>query len=174
MGTNADPGFAHLRQLLHDGCGIVVRPDRHDLVQARLMRRLRALHLPDLEAYVERLMQDDAELSHLVDALTTNKTSFFRERAHFRFLRDHISDLRARFGPLRVWSAACSSGEEPYSLSILLHQLGLPADSFRILATDISSTMLGVARQAVYPAGEIDPVPPSLRSRWPSSPHSVS
>ena len=163
-GRLSDDGFEQVQRILHDGCGIFLQQDKRELVHTRLIGRLRELQLPDFQAYSRHLANDATELSHLVDALTTNKTGFFRERPHYRFLKAHAAQLRRDDGGPRLWSAGCASGEEPYSLAILLHELGL--GDARILATDISATVLQRARQAAYPAQEIEPVPVALRQRW--------
>lgn len=123
------------------------------LVRSRLSKRLRLLNLDGFEGYLNYLREDKSgqELAMMVDVLTTNKTSFFRESQHFDYLRQNLlPKLRAAYQPIRLWSAGCSSGEEPYTLGIILREELSDGYDARILATDISSEMLGKARHAIY------------------------
>jgi chemotaxis protein methyltransferase CheR len=119
------------------------------------MKRLRQLSLTDFDAYLEHVRQDASlrELYAMIDALTTNKTSFFRENDHFHFVKDKlIPEFRKRGRSVRIWSAGCSTGEEPYSLAMLLRQEWpevLRCD-VRILATDISTRVLKNAQEGIY------------------------
>lgn len=156
--------------LLHRLAGIHLRPGKEPLVRARLSRRLRALGLATYAAYLDVVEREghDGERSAMIDALTTNKTSFFREAAHFDFVREALlPTLRARRARPRWWSAACSSGEEPYSLAILLreHAAELAGSDPPILATDISTRMLEAARAARYDALATADVPRPLLER---------
>ncbi|HEY0971832.1 MAG TPA: protein-glutamate O-methyltransferase CheR [Gemmatimonadales bacterium] len=158
----ADAEFRRVAALTHQVAGIDLKPGKEGLVRARLARRLRALGMDGFPAYLAHVESEKsgAELREMIDALTTNKTSFFREPQHFDYLRDEL--LPARAGrPLRVWSAGCSSGEEPYTLAMVLRD-ALPAreaDAARILATDISSRVLARARAATYPVEMVAGVP---------------
>lgn len=145
--------FQKICNLVYDTSGIKLKRGKEALVRARLMKRLRALGIRNITGYLKLIESQSGgtELDSLIDVMTTNKTSFFREIEHFHFLRDtvlpNLNDQRLRF-----WSAACSSGEEPYSLAMLLQE-SLPAIANRdvlILATDISRQMLEKAQKAVY------------------------
>lgn len=159
--------FDHIRQLAYEVFGFSVQDGKEELIRSRLMRRLRDLDLPDFDTYFRHLEADRSggELLRLVDALTTNKTNFFREPAHFDFLRQHILPQAARQGRrLRLWSAACSSGEEPYSISMLLKKSlpDLASWDVKILATDISDTVLATAKKGVYADVLVQEIPPEL------------
>lgn len=161
--------FARITRLLHDHAGIRMREGKEGLVRARLTKRLRKLGLTDFDAYLSFVEQEPGrkEFAEMIDALTTNKTSFLREVSHFDFLRDQIFPTHK--GPLRIWSAGCSSGEEPYTLAMLCHEsFGESAGrDVRILATDISHRVLGSAKAAVYPADHMSDVPaPWLTKYW--------
>jgi chemotaxis protein methyltransferase CheR len=162
--------FATISELLQRITGIRLQEGKEELVRARLWKRLHALGLPDFSAYIN-LLQSKAgaeELVLMVDALSTNKTDFFRESPHFDFLGEQARALAGRPAPLRLWSAGCSSGEEPYSIAITLLQ-ALPASahkSIRILATDISTEVLGEARAGVYAAEDMADVPPTVRQKY--------
>src|SRR5919205_2654695 len=115
--------FHHIRSLVYRVSGIDLHAGKEGLVKSRLAKRLRALGIDTFEGYLAHLERDvsGAELSMMVDVLTTNKTSFFREPQHFDYLRDHVlPSLRSRRGAIRLWSAACSTGEEPFSIAMLL------------------------------------------------------
>jgi chemotaxis protein methyltransferase CheR len=158
--------FQAVSELLHDVCGINLHRGKHELVRARLSSRLRELQLDDFGSYFDMVAADPSgrELARLIDVLTTNKTSFFREPRHFDVLRQRVvPELHSPGQPLRVWSAGCSSGEEPYSLAMVLDaELGGRAD-VRILATDISARMLSLARAGSYPEDAVQSVPAEYR-----------
>ncbi len=143
--------------------GIVIGPEKRDLVANRLARRLRALGLPTVAAYREFVEgpSGGAELEQLTNAFTTNVTAFFREPHHFeRLAAEVVPWARARARRLRVWSAACSSGEEPYSAAFaILEAIGKePSWDVRILATDLDTEILRRAKSAIYPMGQLDGV----------------
>jgi chemotaxis protein methyltransferase CheR len=161
--------FDRISQLVYRLTGIHLPPDKQELVKARLTKRLRALRLKSFDAYMEYLKPDNSEgeLVAMVEAMTTNKTSFFREPQHFDYLcRQIVPRLKNR--RIRVWSAGCSSGEEPYSAAILLNEaiqdLGLWDIS--ILATDLSSRMLVHARKGIYDTNRLQDVPPLQISKY--------
>jgi chemotaxis protein methyltransferase CheR len=160
--------FDRIRRLAYDKFGCDLRPGKEQLVTARLERAIRARNLASFEDYYRLVLEDSTgqELSGMIDALTTNYTSFFRERRHFDFLREVIlPGLRGR-DRIRVWSAACSTGEESYSIafSLLEHAGWLAPDRIRILATDISTRVLRSASRGVYPGSRLADVPaPTMR-----------
>ena len=161
--------FAEIGRLLREVAGIRLPPGKESLVQARLSKRIRALALDGFDAYLARVAADrsGAERALLVDLLTTNKTHFFREPQHFDFLREHVLPRLAAAHAPRFWSAGCSSGEEPYTLAMLLHD-ELPERQWRearILATDISARVLERARAGVYTAAQLADVPPAQLQR---------
>lgn len=156
--------FERICTILFEQSAIVLREGKEGLVRSRLAKHVRRL---GLESYTEYLAAVDADVtgrerSDMIDSLTTNKTSFYREGAHFEYLQDVVlPKLLAARERIRIWSAGCSSGEEPYTLSMLLHELVRdPAQrDVRILATDLSSKVLGMARAATYPAAAIGDLP---------------
>lgn len=159
--------FAAIRDLTYQVCGINLPGGKEGLVQSRLSRRLRKLDMSGFDAYLVLLRSHAGrtEMSNMIDALTTNKTSFFREPRHFEFMAEHVLPATVGAGrPLRIWSAGCSSGEEPYSLSMLAQGAGRGrSHDMRILATDIASDILDNARAAVYEARQLESVPEALR-----------
>ncbi len=147
--------FKHIRDLMYETSGVNLLEGKEELVKARLSKRIRLLGLSGFDDYVSYLGQDGggAELYNMVDELTTNKTSFFREEAHFNLLRQEILPAyKSRGGSFRIWSAGCSSGEEPYTLAITLCEAlpDIERRDVKILATDISPTILERARRGVY------------------------
>ena len=163
-----DAEFAALAELLRRETGIALGPNKRTLVEARLQRRLRELGLSDYTAYLARLREDaeGCELVALIDLISTNVTAFFREAEHFRILERAATEWLAQGRTrLRFWSAACSSGEEPYSLAMTLADHAARSD-LRILATDISTRMLRAAVQGNYGEEAVRNVPEALRRRW--------
>lgn len=162
--------FDEFRELVYQTSGITLGEGKESLVSARLGKRMRALGLPDFRAYLDwvRSAEGREERVHMLDAISTNVTSFFREPEHFDFIRERMAEWvgegRRRF---RFWSAACSSGEEPYTLAMTLAECGLPADAdVRILATDISTRILEAAQAGLYPAAKLEGLPPGHAARY--------
>lgn len=155
--------FRAFSQLAYDKAGIMLRPGKESLVAARVGRRVRTLNLPNAAAYRRYLEEDSTglELVAFLDEISTNVTSFFREAEHFDLIRDHVMELvNAGKKRIRLWSAACSSGEEPYTLAMVLDQaLGGTDVDWRVLATDISLTMLERAAKGEYSARDLSGVP---------------
>lgn len=176
--TVSDREFELFRRLVHERTGIALGPHKRHLLRARLGRRLRALGLSTFGEYYDYLTDPEAggaeEMSAFINAITTNKTDFFREPHHFDYLSGHWAqsrkaDARRAGGRrLRLWSAACSSGEEAYTLAMTLSEAQLvpPAWDTRILASDIDTDMLEQARAGVYPIDRTGPVPPELLKRY--------
>lgn len=159
--------FARTQKLAYDVSGIRLDDTKKPLVTARIMHRLRLLGLSDMNSYFDLLDSDPKESAKLVDELTTNKTSFFREASHFTLLREKIiPSLRDR--RLRIWSAGCSSGEEPYTLAMTIKESGPAGEGLdaRILATDLSERMLEKARAGVYSEETLADVAPALRKKY--------
>ena len=168
-----DSEFEFIRTYVYKHSRISLGHDKRELVAARVGKRLREVELESFGAYC-RLLQTPAgeeESEKLIDAISTHHTAFFREKDHFEFVRSKVVPEmlgRARlerWSRLHAWSAACSSGEEPYSLAIILSEtLQGSGWSWHIEATDISDRVLRQARAAVYPAQTLDPLP-SVRRR---------
>lgn len=148
--------FEALRTLVKEVTGIALSDQKRELVYGRLARRLRALNLRTFREYRELLAADGDEVVQFCNAITTNLTAFFREPHHFDHLRDEVLKPLALRPPasrrLRIWSAACSTGEEPYTIAMtVLEAMGdLRGWDLRILATDLDSDVLGKASRGVY------------------------
>jgi chemotaxis protein methyltransferase CheR len=173
--TIDDRQFRRLCDLVYDHCGINLRDGKQELVKARVARQLRGKGLGSAAAYLDEVMADPKGegFASLIDALSTNLTSFFRESAHFTYLAQVLlprvteRQRRHRSNRIRGWSAACSTGEEPYTLAMTLIQAlaGTGAWDARILATDISRNVLRTAVAGRYGADRVRSVPEPLRSR---------
>jgi len=167
--------YKRLCDLIYKKAGIHLGEDRKTMLGARINRRLKALSLRSYAEYCSYLFglagQKD-EIGHLIDVVTTNKTDFFREPEHFHYLIQkavpelvrHLETHR----PLLLWSAGCSTGEEPYTLAILLSEYAAahPGFQFRLLATDISTTVLAKAEQAVFTQQIVAPIPAALQRKY--------
>jgi chemotaxis protein methyltransferase CheR len=155
-------------ELAHRTCGIDLRNGKQQLVQARLGKKIRQGNFGSFNEYYNHVLADGSgqELIALLDALTTNFTSFLREPAHFEFLRKTI--VPAIQGPIRIWCAASSTGEEPFTIAFsLLEELGMEAAGrVSILATDISPRALAAAVRAAYPTVRLAGFPAGWRSRY--------
>ena len=166
--------FRQIAQILHAHAGIALHEGKAALVYSRLAKRLRTLGLRSFREYCALIagQEEIDERQAMMAALTTNVTRFFREPHHFDHLRDKVMPAlaaRARAGGrVRLWSAACSNGQEPYSMALtVLSALPDAADlDVRILATDIDPNMVAEGRAGEYRAELIEPVPPALRQKW--------
>jgi len=168
-----DRSFTLLSRLVHRVAGIHLPPPKRALVEARLSRRLRAVGAPTFLDYYHLAARDDAELVQLVDAITTNETRFFRDPAHFAFLRERViprwralADAGRRPLEARAWSAACSTGEEPYSLAMTLASELAPPWRVHVLATDVSSRVLAKAQAGEWAIERAQQVPDAHRRRF--------
>lgn len=165
--------FDALRKLVKQITGINLSDQKHELVYGRLARRLRALQLQSFAQYREILAQDGAnEVAQFCNAITTNLTSFFREPHHFDYLRDHVlmpmANSTATTRRLRIWSAGCSTGEEPYSIAMTILEAlpDLPRWDVRILATDLDSDVLERGLRGVYTEDRLKNLTQQRRARF--------
>lgn len=166
--------FWRFSTLVYEKCGINLHDGKKELVRARLNKRLREGSFKDFKAYYRFLTEKDSgdELVRMLDAISTNLTSFFRENKHFDFLNEKVFpsyvEEKKRPRTLRLWSAGCSSGEEPYSLAIWLLEYfneSLPFD-VKILATDISSKVLTLAQRGVYTSQKLANMPKQFLRKY--------
>ena len=168
--------YERLSRYIENLCGIRISPSKQVLLESRLRRRLRALGMKDFEQYCDHLLSSSEGLNEIipmVDEITTNKTDFFREPFHFDYLTSQALPVLMAAGAgthrnLRVWSAACSSGEEPYTLAMVLadfseRQFGF---HFDILGSDICTEVLDQARRAVYAEDRMEPIPFLMRGKY--------
>lgn len=167
--------YSRLCQLVYGKAGIHLGGDRRTMLEVRIRRRLKELGLTSYRAYCDSLFSGEGkgeEIDALIDVVTTNKTDFFREPRHFELLRERVLPALASCGSdsrgLTVWSAGCSTGEEPYTLAMVLSEYGrLHAEfRFRVIATDISRIVLRQAELAVYSQDAVQPVPAGFRAKY--------
>jgi chemotaxis protein methyltransferase CheR len=160
--------FARLAKFIYDHCGINLAEQKRVLIESRLQKRLRARNIHSFKQYWEFLNSPQGlseELVHMTDVVTTNKTDFFREPQHFEFMKSTVlPELHKAIGgrrPLRVWSSACSSGEEPYTLAMVMEDFAVFHRGFdhRILGTDISTKVLQEASRAIYTRAKTSGMP---------------
>jgi len=161
--------YEYIRKLVYDHCRINLGPNKKELVMARLSKRLRACNINTYKVYIQ-LLQSPAgksEMGNLIDAISTNHTYFFREGEHFAYLNEHILPEFAAAhhgsGQFRVWSAACSSGEEPYSVAILLNEyFRNQKNRWSIESSDISAKILKRANDGVFAKDRVE----RIRKDW--------
>lgn len=162
-----DSEFTQIRELIYRIAGISLAPIKKPLVCSRLAKRLRHHGLTSYGEYVRLISapNEGVELQMAVDLLTTNETHFFREPKHFDFLRQRVPTMHRPGKPFRVWSAACSSGEEPYSIAMILDEV-LGNKPWEVHASDLSTIVLEKARQGHYPPERIPEIPQEYLSRY--------
>jgi chemotaxis protein methyltransferase CheR len=158
--------FERVRRLIRERVGIALNESKQNMVYNRLVKRLRALRLQHVADYLALLEdREHSEWQHFVNALTTNLSHFFREEYHFPILVEHVRALGR--SPVRVWSAAASTGEEPYSIAIsLCEAYGSAQPPASILATDIDTAVLEGAQKGVYPLEKVEQVSPERLKRF--------
>ena len=153
--------FRRVQSLIYAQAGIAIADTKEEMVYSRLSRRLRARNLPTFDAYLRYLEAagNEAEWEHFTNALTTNLTSFFRESHHFPILARHLRDLK-RDRPLRVWTCAASTGEEPYSIAMSIAEaFDTLSPPLQILATDIDTRVLATAEAGIYDDKRVSDLP---------------
>lgn len=173
----SDKIFSRFSSFIYDEVGIKLPPAKKTMLEARLHKRLKALGILTFEAYADYVFSPEGrgmELINLIDVVTTNKTDFFREPAHFEYLvktaipalisKSH-SGIRT---PFKIWSAGCSTGEEPYTMSMVLAEFAATQPGFtaNILASDISTVVLSKARNAIYTEDRVDTIPLHLKKKY--------
>lgn len=169
-----DKDFSKIQKLVSQHTGIVLSEAKRDMVYSRLARRLRKLDLRDFRDYCQIVENetDAEELTHFTNAITTNLTSFFREPHHFQYLKTKLlpplMQRNAETQRLRIWSAGCSTGEEPYSLAMAIRDV-IPENSnwdIKILATDLDSNVLDTGSQGVYGEERVKGLDKSVLRKW--------
>lgn len=162
----SDKDFGNFQRFIYEAAGITLSPAKKALVCGRLARRLHARQLDSYGAYFDLLQsrREPLEVQTAVDLLTTNETYFFREAKHFDLLRE-IAGSYSGSGPFRIWSAACSSGEEAYSMAMVLAD-AMPSRPFDIVGSDISTRVLSKARTGLYPEQRARLIPMAYLKRY--------
>ncbi|MBU0966597.1 MAG: chemotaxis protein CheR [Proteobacteria bacterium] len=174
MARLSNRDFARLSRFIYEQCGIKMPEAKKTMLEGRLQKRLRVLGMKNFAEYIDYLF-DPAENNHelvlMIDQVTTNKTDFFREPDHFAYLQEQVLPSwweKNGTRPFMLWSAGCSTGQEPYTLAMVLSEFAAsrPGFNFQILATDISTRVLEQARRAVYHEDQLAPVPIDLRRKY--------
>ncbi|MDR3435214.1 protein-glutamate O-methyltransferase [Telmatospirillum sp.] len=158
-------------ELIHRHSGIVLTPEKRNLISSRLQKRLKILGLASFGEYFDYLHyapERDDEIIAMIDEITTNKTAFFREGHHFDFLTSKVLPrlVTSQWSTVNVWSAGCSTGEEPYTLAMVLAEYFGATQNFTILATDLSTQALQTAQRAVYSNELGGPIPLAMRQKY--------
>ncbi len=170
--------FNRFTRFIKQNCGIHLVPSKHTMLEGRLRKRMRQLLLPTFEDYAHYIFRKSNnatdEMVHFLDVITTNKTGFFREKPHFDYMVSEVlpefmkQHDRHRLSTFRIWCAGCSSGQEPYTLAIVLNEFAEknPTFSYAILATDLSKRALDKAKTAVYDSDQLEDIPPEYRHKY--------
>jgi chemotaxis protein methyltransferase CheR len=175
--TMKDPLFQQFSSFIYDRVGIQLPPTKKTMLEARLQKRLKALAIDSFEEYSRYVFSSEgqrAEMVHLIDVVTTNKTDFFREPGHFAYLTQTALPTvmhhrgNSSSDPVRIWSAGCSSGEEPYTLAMVLSEFAAAHQRFRysILASDISTRILEAAKAGIYAEERINGMAPHFKTKY--------
>ncbi|MCW8987112.1 MAG: protein-glutamate O-methyltransferase CheR, partial [Gammaproteobacteria bacterium] len=167
----SEKDFKYIRELISDRTGIVLAEHKVDMVYGRLSRRLRELNLGSFNEYLSSLENDEQEIIHFVNALTTNLTAFYREPHHFEFLASQLlpNIIKNKSNKrLRIWSAGCSSGEEPYTIAMTVRSI-IPENSgwdVKILATDLDSNMVKKGSDGIYNEDRVTGLSQQNMKKW--------
>ncbi len=168
--------FRRISDVIYKHCGINLHDGKKTLVRARLAKRMRALNYDDVSSYIDFALEPDnkEEFYNLVDSISTNLTSFFREKVHFDYISKtylpKLLETKKSQGSnsIRIWSAGCSSGEEPYTLAIMMSEVleGKGGWDWKILASDVSTRILRSAQSGIYDSSKIKPLSSQQRQRF--------
>lgn len=168
----SDPQFEKIRDLIYNASGIHFSSSNRTILESRLKERLRKSETPTVDEYIKLITSDEGEMKTLLDTVTTNLTRFFRNTAHFQTFERHVIPELVAYKKskgektLKLWSAGCSTGEEPYSLAMVLKDL-LPSDfTFEITASDLSLKSLMTAKEGFYPDNKMNGVPEKYLNRY--------
>lgn len=167
----SDSEFDQFRKLSFEATGIELSGSKRSMIYTRFIRRLRTLKLQSFSEYLEiAANRNGQEFENFVNTITTNLTYFFREPHHFDYLRDTAIPTTCdanKAAPIRIWSAGCSSGEEPYSIAMVLAEASMVGENdYRLLCTDIDSQMVGVAERGIYKSSELRGLDSDRRAKW--------
>jgi chemotaxis protein methyltransferase CheR len=170
----SDKLFDQYSRFIYSNVGILLPPTKKVMLQARLTKRLKKLNLSSFEEYFKYVTSEEGlknEMPNMVNAVTTNKTDFFREPKHFKYLTEIILPeyyQQKKNKKFKIWSAACSTGAEPYTMAMLLQEFALTHSAFRyaILSTDISTEVLDIAHEGVYHLDMAKSIPKNMCKKY--------
>lgn len=160
-----DQEYDAYQVLVYDVAGISLKEKKKPLLTGRLSKRLRHHKIQNYTDYLKLVNSDSHELQMMIDLVSTNETSFFREEKHFHFLENYVKNLNPRRGPFRIWSAACSSGMEAYTTAMVMAESGVTFP-WEILGTDISTRILDKANKALYPLDAASRIPQNYLKKY--------
>ncbi|MBD3754408.1 MAG: protein-glutamate O-methyltransferase CheR [Gammaproteobacteria bacterium] len=163
--------FARIKKMVYEFAGIDLNESKKNLVYNRLSKRIRILGLNTFKAYLNYVEeQGEAEFVNLINAITTNLTFFFRENHHFDYLAHHVIPMLLKANQsnkkIRIWSAGCSTGEEPYSIAITLKETVPAGWDAKVIATDLDTNVVDTARTGIYPLERLKGVSEERKKRW--------
>ncbi len=171
-----DEAFKMLRDIVHRESGIFLSDKKRVMLSSRMSARLKETHCESYDAYIDYIEKSphrDEELVFMINAVATNKTDFFREKHHFEYLLKTVlprlekEQAFSNSNPFQIWSAGCSSGEEPYSIAFALSEyFSGDTSKFRILATDLSTKVLNMALKGIYHSDTVEDIPKYLRLKY--------
>jgi chemotaxis protein methyltransferase CheR len=170
-----DSDFKRLSEFIYGNYGIKMPKEKRTMLEGRLMKRLRANQIKSFAEYCDYVFSDEGmekELIHMINVVSTNKTDFFREPAHFEFLYETVLPefkKKNKGEPIKIWSSACSSGEEPYTIAMVINEFAKQQEAplpYQIFGTDISSDILERAQMGVYKDERVVDVPLSYKRRY--------
>ena len=167
--TNQD--FERVQKMVYDYAGIDLNDSKKNLVYNRLSKRIRFLEMQSFSSYLDYVMKiGEEEFVHLINAITTNLTFFFRENHHFEYLANivipELLKQNASSRKIRVWSAGCSTGEEPYSIAIVLKEVVPPGWDVKVIASDLDSNVVHTAQQGIYNIDRLKGVSDQRKKKW--------
>jgi len=166
-----DSDFSRVKKMVYEFAGIDLNESKKNLVYNRLSKRIRFLEMNSFKEYLDYVeVQGESEFIHLINAITTNLTFFFRENHHFEYLKNTVIPMllkeNAGTKKIRIWSAGCSTGEEPYSLAIILKEAVPAGWDARVLATDLDTTVVDTAQKGVYKIDRLKGVSDERVKKW--------
>ncbi|MDR1869926.1 MAG: protein-glutamate O-methyltransferase CheR [Treponema sp.] len=165
-----DADFELYRDLIYTESGITFTPTNRSILESRLKERLREKNIDSVKTYYDSIKKDKEEMKGFLDSITTNLTRFFRNQAHFdaleKYVIPEIKKIKKTPGAIRIWSAGCSTGEEPYTIAMLLSEVLSPPWHFEILASDISLKCLMTAKEGFYADNRIVGIPDNYLAKY--------
>jgi len=165
-----DANFELYRDMIYKESGITFTPTNRSILESRLKERLREKGLDSVKSYYDKIISDKEELKGFLDSITTNLTRFFRNQAHFdaleKFVIPEVKNIKKTPGTIRIWSAGCSTGEEPYTISMLMNEILPKPWNYEILASDISLKCLMTAKEGFYPDARIVGIPDNYLAKY--------
>jgi len=166
----SDADFELYRDLIYDKSGITFTPTNRSILESRLKERLREKSIATVKEYFTTIKSNEEELKGFLDSITTNLTRFFRNQAHFdaleKYVIPEVKTIRKTPGTIRIWSAGCSTGEEPYTIAMLLSEILTPPWNFEIIASDISLKCLMTAKEGFYSESRIVGIPDNYLAKY--------